>query len=289
MHNLLHLIIKYSAWIVFIIYVAISCSLLVNDNPYQHSLFLTSANSLSAGIYKGANNVSSYFNLREINYDLQRNNAELEKQVLNLKAQLQKFSDSRLSDSSAVSPVLNRYNFYIARVINNSVTKPHNYITIDKGAADGVKPEMGVVDQNGIVGIVNVVGPHSARVISFLNTSLKISCKIKRSQQVGSLKWDGLTPMTAILEELPRHATFTRGDTVVTSGYSTTFPEGVPVGVVLGVMKDYDENFFALRVKLFTDFSTLSTVRVIEDIMKDELSELETHDDNSESGVNGIR
>lgn len=279
MNNLLNFLVKFSAWILFIIYVCVSCWLLFQDNPYQHSLYITSANGISSGIYKAANSVTSYFSLREINYDLQRNNAELEMQVLNLRNQLRKYRELEYADSVKVSPVLQRYSFNIAHVINNSVSHPYNYITIDKGYNDGIRPEMGVIDQNGVVGIVNVVGPHSARVISLLNKKLRISCKINKSQQVGSLVWDGRSPLTAVLEELPRHATFHRGDTIVTSGFSTTFPEGVPVGVVAGQMKNYDDNFYALQVKLFTDFSTLSTVRIISDAMKPELQALEAKDD----------
>lgn len=224
-----------------------------------------------------------YFNLRDINEDLQRNNADLELQLLSLKAELRKYREQEYADSVPVDSALSRYKFVIAHVINQTTTRPHNYITIEKGSLDGIQPEMGVVDQNGVVGIVNVTGPHSARVISLLNNNLRISCKIKRSQQVGSLVWDGRNSQEAVLEELPRHATFSKGDTVVTSGYSTAFPEGVPVGVVLGLMKDYDENFYALRIKLFTDFSTLSTVRVISDGMKSELENLEQQDPEKES------
>ena len=267
----------------FILYVLISCSLLFNNNPYQHSVFLTSANSVSTGVYNASNSVTSYFNLRDINEDLQRNNADLELQLLSLKAELRKYREQEYADSVPVDSALSRYKFVIAHVINQPTTRPHNYITIEKGSLDGIQPEMGVVDQNGVVGIVNVTGPHSARVISLLNNNLRISCKIKRSQQVGSLVWDGRNSQEAVLEELPRHATFSKGDTVVTSGYSTAFPEGVPVGVVLGLMKDYDENFYALRIKLFTDFSTLSTVRVISDGMKSELENLEQQDPEKES------
>lgn len=234
---------------------------------------------MSTKVYSTATGITSYFNLRDINFDLQRNNAELEMQVQKLKAQITQLGEKAELDSLSRSPLVDRYRFTIAKVINNSINKPHNYITIDKGELDGIKPEMGVIDQNGVVGIVNVVGKHSARVISLLNNNLRISCRIRKSDQVGSLVWDGVNPQSAVLEELPRHATFHKGDTVVTSGYSTTFPEGVPVGVVVGVMKDYDENFYALRVKLFTDFSTLSTVRVISDLMKPELEELESHDE----------
>ena len=136
-----------------------------------------------------------------------------------------------------------------------------------------------MVNENGIVGIVNKVGPHSARVISLLNGYLQISAKVRGSEQVGSLIWDGKDPREAILRELPRHAVFHVGDTIVTSGYSTVFPEGVPVGVVSKALKDYDENFFALRVKLFTDFSTLNTVRVVRDMMKPELMEVENEEE----------
>lgn len=266
----------------FALYVILSCTLLFSRNPYQHSVYLTSANGLSSGVYRTAFGLTSYFNLRSINEDLQRNNADLELQILSLKAQLRKYREQEYADSAPVDSSLSRYSFVIAHVINNTVTRPHNYITIDKGSADGIAPEMGIVDQNGIVGIVNVVGPHSARVISLLNNNLRISCKIRSSQQVGSLVWDGHSSTEAVLEELPRHATFHKGDTVVTSGFSTAFPEGVPVGTVAGVMKDYDENFYALRIKLFTDFSTLSTVRVIADGMKQELEALEAKDPDKE-------
>ncbi|MDE6782169.1 MAG: rod shape-determining protein MreC, partial [Paramuribaculum sp.] len=139
----------------------------------------------------------------------------------------------------------------------------------------GIQPEMGVVDQNGIVGKVNVVGEHSSRIISLLNSDLRISSKVKGSDQVGSLVWDGNDSRFALLEELPRHSTFNVGDTVITSGYSTTFPEGIPVGVVDSELKDYDENFYTLRIRLFTDFSKLSIVRIVIDNMADELSIVE--------------
>ncbi len=276
MQNLIYFLIKWRPWMLFIIYVVISCIFLFNNNPYQHSVYLTSANSAITSIYKTSNNIYSYFNLHDINEDLQRRIAELESQILTQKQQLLHFQDSVFAIDTPVDSALQRYEFIIAHVINNSTNRAHNYITIDKGELDGVKPEMGVVDQNGIVGKVNVVGSHSARVISLLNDNLRISCKVKGSQQVGSLIWDGDDSRDALLKELPRHAKFNIGDTVITSGYSSSFPEGVPVGVISKELKDYDENFFTLRIRLFTDFSRLSTVRLVVDNMEQELKMIET-------------
>ena len=120
-----------------------------------------------------------------------------------------------------------------------------------------------------------MVGDHTARILSVLNPYLRLSCKVKGHDQVGSLVWDGRNPGEAILEELPKHSEFTPGDTIITSGYSSAFPEGVPVGVVLSSSRDNEDNFYTLRVRLFTDFSTLSTVRVIRDNMRDELATVE--------------
>lgn len=260
----------------FIIYVVVSCVLLFGNNPYQQSVYLTSANSVSTGIYNASNSVTSYFNLRDINIDLQHRNADLEHEIMGLRERIQKYEEASLANGVSILPdSTGRYDFIIAHVINNSISRPHNYITINKGELDGVKPEMGVVDQNGVVGKVNVIGPHSARIISLLNDNLRLSCKVKNSQQIGSLVWGGDDSRYARLEELPRHSTFVEGDTIITSGYSTSFPEGVPVGVIEGEIKDYDDNFYTLRVKLFTDFSTLSTVRIVIDKMADELKIVE--------------
>ncbi len=275
MRNLINFLFRYSAWILFIIYTVASCVLLFRNSPYQHHVFLTSANSIVSGVYSASSSVTAYFNLKGINEDLQRRNTDLELEVLNLKRTIDFYREKEYADSVPVDSSLQRYSFITAQVINNTITKSHNYITLNKGTEDGLRPEMGVVDQNGVVGIVNVVGPHSARVISLLNPFLRLSCKVKGHNHVGSLVWQGNDYTYAILEELPRHAEFQNGDTIVTSGYSTVFPEGVPVGVVEEGMKEHDENFYALKVRLFTDFATLSTVRVIRDEMTDEINDLE--------------
>lgn len=275
MSELLKFLVRFSSWFLFAVYLIAGFVLLFSGNPFQHHVYLTSANRISSGLYSTANSVSSYFFLKEINEDLQRRNSDLELEIYRLNDVIRHYRELAYADTMSVDSALSRYHFVIAHVINNSINRAHNYITIDKGSLDGITPEMGVMDQNGIVGIVNVVSDHTARLISVLNPYLRLSCKVKGHAQVGSLVWDGKDPSEAMLEELPKHSEFTPGDTIVTSGYSSVFPEGVPVGTVMSSTRDIEDNFYTLRVKLFTDFSTLSTVRVIRDNMREELSAVE--------------
>ncbi|MGM9847275.1 MAG: rod shape-determining protein MreC [Muribaculaceae bacterium] len=278
MHDLISFIVRFSSWLVFTFYVVLSCILLFNNNPFQHHVILTSANSVSSSVYGVANNVTSYFNLRGINEDLQLQNAELETEVIALRNQVAAYKLRDYADSVQTVEPLRQYGFIIAHVINNSISKPYNYITIEKGSADGLRPEMGVVDQTGVVGVVNVVGEHYSRIISLLNPDLRISCKLKGSEVFGSLVWDGKKSDEALLEELPKHTVYEEGDTIITSGYSSMFPEGIPVGIVMKSATADDDNFFTLRIKLLTDFSQLSTVRIIENKRIDEIKEVEASD-----------
>ena len=275
MRELFDFFIRNSKWFVFAIFVVISCMLLFQDNPYQRHVYLTSANSVSSAVYQISHNVTSYFNLRDINEDLNRRNAALEQEVVNLRESLQKYAEAEFKDTLVVDSGVTHFNFIVAHVINNSISRPYNYLTIDKGSNDGLRAELGVVDQNGVVGIISVVGKRSSRVISLLNPDFRLSCKIKGSEHFGSLVWDGNDPTTALLEELPRHTIYKPGDTVVTSGYSAVFPPGLPVGLILDDDKDHNENFFTLKVKLFADFTALSNVQVVMNNYGEELAEIE--------------
>ena len=272
MNNLLNFFVKHSAWFIFAFYVILSLVLLFKDNPFQQSVYLTSANRVSAAVYKAFNGVTSYFHLHDINESLQQRNAALEMEVIELREQLAGLE--LLSPDSLRQPALRQYSFVMAHVISNSIAQPNNYITIDRGHIDGISPEMGVIDQNGVVGIVNVVGPHAARVISLLNPHMRLSCKLRNSGFYGSLVWDGKSPQFAVLEELPKHLTYHKGDTIVTSGYSAVFPEGIIVGTVEGLARGMSDSFVSLRVRLTTNFSQLSNVRVITNSMKEQIDAL---------------
>ncbi len=281
MRNLLDFLLRFSSWFVFAFYVVLSCVLLFQNNPYQHYVYLTSAGSIASSVFNTTNNVTSYFHLKDINEDLQHRNAALELEVISLREQLRQFKDIAYADSMSIPNALSNYDFIIAHVINNSISHPYNYITIEKGRLDSVKPEMGVVDQNGVVGIVNVVGDNTARIISILNPNLRLSCKVKGSDYFGSLVWDGKSPYEAVLEEMPRHVKFNIGDTIITSGYSAVFPEGIPVGIIKDHEKEHNDNFYSLRIELLTDFTKLSTVRVINNRLRPELQKLEDEDYNA--------
>ena len=278
MRNLISFFRKSGSWFLFVIYLAIGFVWLFTDRRYQQSVYLSSANSISSSVYEVSGSITGYFNLREINDELQIRNASLENELLNLKSELDYYKSLAENDSLPDDVPINRFSYVTANVTVNSINKPFNYFTINKGSNSGIEKGMGVVNQNGIVGIVNVVGPHASRVISLLNETQHFSVKVKGTQSVGSLQWKVGNPSVAYVEDLPRHLLYHVGDTVVTSGYSTTFPEGIPVGVVLGEVKTKDSNFVSLKLRLLSNFNNLRTVRVILDNMKNEIDSLSRFD-----------
>lgn len=277
MRDLINFIIRYSAWFVFVFYMVVSAILLAGNNTYHQSVYLTSANAVSGTVFGTWSEITGYFHLRKINESLQASNAELQNQVLNLKEELAACR-LQLSDTAVPFGGKERFGFVPATVINNNTSHPRNFFTINRGTADGVEPGMGVVDQNGVVGIVNVTGPHLSRVISLLNETQHFSVKLKGTGFIGSLAWKGRDATIGYVEEIPRHARYHKGDTVVTSGFSTTFPEGIPVGTVIGRTRGSDDSFYTLKVRLNSDFKALSTVRVIKDIYKQEMDSLAATD-----------
>ncbi len=288
MKDLIEFLRRYSKWLVFAVYVVASCLLLSGSDPYRRHLWLTSASTVAGSVYEMGNSVTSYFDLKATNEDLNRRNAELETRVVNLTEQLQDLQLKTFTDTMPTPDSVPHFGFIVANVINNSTHHPYNYLTINKGTSDGVRPEQGVIDHSGVVGTVSVAGEHYARVISLLNPNFRLSCKIKNSEHFGSLVWDGLDPTTALLEELPRHTVFRTGDTIVTSGYSAVFPAGLPVGVIVDDADNHKENFFTLKIKLFADFSRLSNVQVVVNNRRDEIMEVENTSltGNSESNIN---
>ncbi len=263
MKNLLNFLLKYNYWFLFLLLEVISFVLLFRFNHYQGSVFFTSANSMVGKVYEVSGGISSYFYLKGVNQDLLDKNMLLEQEVERLRHSLIELE----MDSAAVmhlgDSALTDYQIVKAQVINNTLNKMDNYITLNKGSEDGVKSEMGVIDGNGVVGIVYMTSRHYSVVLSALNSNSSINCKIKGSDYFGYLKWEGGNAEYALVKDLPRHAQFQIGDTVVTNGYSSVFPAGIMVGTIDEMSDSHDGLSYLLRVKLATDFACLNEVRVI--------------------------
>ena len=202
-------------------------------------------------------------------------NVDLELQIEHLRGKLAELTGDTTVLEQMKEEVLQEYDMYRAKVINNSLTHADNYITINKGENDGIRREMGVIDGNGVVGIVYLTSPHYSVVIPVLNSKSSISCKIQRSDYFGFLKWDGGSSKYATVKDMPRHSLFSLGDTIVTSGHSTVFPGGIPVGTVEDIADSHDGLSYLVKVKLFTDFGRLNDVRVIARKGQEEIKELE--------------
>ena len=290
MRNLLEFLAKYNHWFVFLILEVVSMVLLFQYNSYQGSAWFSSANAVTGKLYEWDANVETFFSLTKVNQELTQRNAYLEQEV-------QKLSDSLVSvtkDSSIYHrdqfALLRNYRLIPAKVVANSVDKPGNLMTIDKGSADGIHKDMGVISGTGVVGIVYLVAEHYAIVIPVLNTKSNISCMIQNRGYFGYLRWKGGVSDLAYLEEVPRHAHFKLGDYVVTSGYSAVFPPGVRVGRILHVFNSADGLSYRVQLRLSTDFARLRDVCVIDDAaMKERLEimlaaqdSIETNGDNNQ-------
>ena len=275
MRNLLNFFLKYNYWFLFILLEVISFALLFRFNNYQGSAFFTSSNQVAGMAYEAANNVTGYFHLKSINDDLVQKNVELELQMEHLRSALMELTSDSTGLERMKSDALKGYDIYRANVINNSLTHVDNYITLDKGENDGIRSEMGVINGSGVVGIVYHTSANYSVVIPILNSKSSISCKIKRSDYFGFLKWDGGSSEYATVKDMPRHSLFSLGDTIVTSGHSAVFPGGIPIGTVEDMSDSHDGLSYLLKVKLFTDFGRLNDVRVIAQKGQEEQLELE--------------
>lgn len=267
MHNLTEFLAKHNHWFVFLVLEVVSMVLLFRYNSYQGSVWFSSANAVTGKVYEWDSAVESFFSLSGVNSQLTQRNAFLEQQVRMLDdsiARLTRSQEAAVTRLSSMVP-FQGCRLIPAKVVANMVNRYDNLITIDKGSADGVKRDMGVVCGMGVVGIVYLVSEHYSIVIPALNSHSNISCTIQRRGYFGYLRWRGGSSQLAYLEDVPRHAHFKLGDNVVTSGYSSVFPPGVMVGKVLHVFNSADGLSYRVQVKLSTDFSRLRDVCLVDD------------------------
>lgn len=276
MENLLKKIVTALPFLTWLGLTIVCIVLLCQNNPYHRSVWFGSANALVGQVYDVQSNVTGYFGLREINEDMLVRTGQLEEENLRLRQELQAYKDQATLELD----VETQYQYTIAHVVGNSISQAENYITLDKGSADGIRQDYGVADHNGVVGIVAKVSDHYSLVLSVLNPKLRLSAMIKGSSSFGSLIWDGVDYRHAMLEDLPRDTEFEVGDTVVTTGYTSSFPKNIPVGTVAESF-DRGSSFLQLRIELFADFNRLNNVNVIINNRQEEREQLLSSEEDS--------
>ncbi len=272
MKEIIKLILKYHFTIIFILLEIISLSLIVMHNSYQRTIFSGYTASFFGTISAVVTDIDDYFYLKITNQKLIAENTDLRNQIEQLKKAIPLRDTDSLwmkNDSADVD-----YVFKTAEMINAGFNKTKNYITINKGKADGIQAEMAVCSSEGVVGVVERASKHYAKVIPLINTNLRVSAKIKKNGYYGSLQWDGDDYRYSYLNDIPFHVNAEVGDTIVTSGFSTIFPEGKLIGFVESVNKE-TANFLSIKVKLATDFKKISDIYVIAYTKKQEQQQLE--------------
>ncbi|MFN3999110.1 rod shape-determining protein MreC [Algoriphagus sp.] len=269
MLRILQFLYRIRAFILFVFLEVMAVWMIVSNNSPQGAAFFNSSNVLVGTVLKKQADVVQFFSLAEANEALTAENAEI----------LQKLSFLQVKPDSMAfaldSVFAKTYQFKGARVIGNSLRFSQNYLTLNKGSKDGIKPGMGIFNPAGVVGRVKSVSENYAVAFSLLNTGLLVSSKIKSTDVFGSVQWDGKDATEARLLFVPRHVKTQEGDTVVTSGFNAVFPEGILIGVISKISPDVkDPNYLALTVKLSTDFSKVNYVYLVENTLFNELDSL---------------
>lgn len=254
---------------------AVSMLLLVRFNDYQGSVGFTAANGMVAYVGELYTDAVAYLHLAENNRDLTRANVELQTENERLRQALAKSTRDTTLTERLMLDKLKGYSLVEAEVVSNNAERTNNYLVINRGTEDGVRPEMGVVGGGGVVGIVYLAGPRHALVIPVTNRKSSISCRVRGQNYFGYLQWDGRSMLSAYVDDVPRYAKVKRGDAVETSGYSAVFPPGIFVGRIRNISNSPDGQSYRLDVTLGTNFANLRDVAVVTTPYKAEIDTLQ--------------
>lgn len=274
MRNLFLFIEKYRTLLLFFFLEAICLYFIIRTHNFHRSKFLNSANFVTGNVYKTFSNTIEYFYLKEVNDSLMEENAQLY-------SRLPQSMRRESGDTTEICDHENKqiYQYIPAKVINNTTSKINNYLTLDIGTEEGVRPNMGVIGPNGIVGIVTNVSQHFSSVMSVLHKDCRVSSKIKRTNYSGTVSWDGYDIHLAELNGIPEHVSVEKGDTVSTSGFSSIFPSEIPIGEVADYQIPSGSNFYNINIELYTQFRQLKYVYVVNYLLKHEQKNLESRND----------
>lgn len=267
MQRLIYLLYEYKASVVFVLLELTSISLVatyrteeVDQGPGNHRIM--------GHIHTLISEIQAYTKLRTTNVQLHEKNRQLRQQLLQI---------AKTAHPTLTHPATQQYTLVPAQVINSSIIHTKNYLTLNKGAQHGLKPGMGVISAQGIVGKIKAVSPSFATVVTLLHTDVRIAAKLAQTGVAGTVQWNGQDPFRAQLLYVPRHVTIAPEEAVVTSGYNATFFEDIPIGHVKRTVLRPEAPFYDIELRLSTDFSTLQHVYVVQNALKQERSTLEQH------------
>jgi rod shape-determining protein MreC len=276
MRNLLIFISKYNAFFLFLIFEITSLIIYVKYNSFQRATFINSANEVTGTLYARASEVTSYVKLKDVNDSLASENARL-RGMLNSAYYADTLAKYTVNDTTYKQ----QYSYIEARVVNNSVTKRNNYITIQKGSKDGIAKGMGVICGSGVVGKVILTSPTYSIIQSFLHKDTQLSAMLADTKDIGSLIWgNDLNPHMGVLKDIPNHVKAHVGEWVVTSTYSDLFPAGIPLGKVMNLHAKGGGFFLNMEVNLSVDFAKLEYVYVVNNKLAQERTALENQKPN---------
>ena len=264
MRNLLAFLAKYNHWFVFILLEVICFVLLFRFNNFQGSVYFSSANAVAGKVYEYNSSVTTFFNMSQSNKKLSERNLILEQQVRALTQYIATHHGDSLAMEQCQKQALAGFKLIPAKVIQSTINREDNLITIDKGKADGIHEDMGVACGTGVVGVVYMASDHYSIVLPVINVNSNISVMIRKRGYFGFLHWKGTPSYIAYVDDVPRHARFALGDYVVTNGYSSIFPPGIMVGKILHVFNSSDGLSYRVQLRLSTDFGKLRHVCVID-------------------------
>lgn len=271
MQQLIYFIQKYKHFLYFLLLEIIALILIFNNHSFHRSKFISSTNTISGGLYNKSSELSDYLRLKELNVSLSEENKTLKNQLAKLNFALDTISEKLTIDSLQYKQ---QYLYVNGKIIKNEFSKPYNFLLINRGKKQGIKKEMAVINEKGIIGITDNVSNGYARVRSILNRDSRINARFKNNNFFGTLKWNTQHYNIVQLTDLPRQATYKVGDTIITGGRSTIFPEGILIGTVLNKPEKTTASN-TINIQLFNDMSNLGYIYVIKNLHKQEVQKLE--------------
>ena len=258
MQTLFKILQQYSNFLVFIALEVAAFMLINYNNPYPRSSILSTANDVIAWQHQQINEVSGYFHLRTINEQLAKENVELRNMLY-------------ANDSTSDKQIIHHQS---AKVVHLTTDRLHNFLTINRGSNDGIRRGQGIRNDEGVVGIVQTVGPNYSLVMPIINTEANLSCRFTKNDYCGTLKWDGKDIRFARLTDVATHMVVNPGDTIITSGLSPVFPEGIPVGIVESSVLKEGDSYLTIKVRIHTHFKRLKYIEVVQNADQQELEQL---------------